>query len=376
MVTSLESPRGIYFGPGRFVEVEALAASFGDRVLVVTGQSSLLASGREQIVRSALADLDTVWLPCPPGEPTVEGIEALRVAISGHIPEVIVAIGGGSVLDTAKALSVLLPSRAQLLDFLEGIGKGLQVSEPGIPWIAVPTTAGTGAEVTKNSVVKSSEHAVKKSMRSVHLLATFAVVDPELTLGTPKIITGIAGMDALTQLVESYVSRKKTGLTRALIREAFPGTLTALRELAGGSDALEAREAVAFGSLVSGIALANSGLGAAHGFASGLGGATAIPHGLICGMLLPGVLAFNRPAIEPDISELVSGTARGQGVDWLLETAIELIDSFGLRAEWQRYEVPVEKIAGIAERSSGSSMAGNPVEMSQGEREALLRDVL
>ena len=163
---------------------------------------------------------------------------------------------------------------------------------PGVPWIALPTTAGTGAEVTKNAVLKSKELGAKKSLRSPYLLATCALVDPELAVGAPLGLSGIAGMDALTQLVEAFVSKKPAPIPRALAGEAFPGMLRALKRIPQDPDDLQARTAAAYGAMVSGIALANSGLGAAHGFASGLGGLYDVPHGMICAL-------FIRPVLRP-----------------------------------------------------------------------------
>ena len=350
------------------------AAGFGRRVLLLSGSSSLQSSGRLQELLGLLDGLAVTVRACPPGEPSVEGIEDLRRELRGLDPQVIVAVGGGSVLDSAKALAALMPSRAPAQDFLEGIGKGLAVAPPVLPWIAVPTTAGTGSEVTKNAVIKSVEHKVKRSIRSEHLYAACALVDPELTANVPRKLTGMTGMDALTQLIESYVTRRRNRAARALVRDAFPPMLRGLRSLAKDPGDAEARAAVSYGSLVSGIALANSGLGAVHGFASGLGGATEMPHGLICAAFLPAVLRANAAAIEAEIADLMP--SKNGTPEELAQVAEELLEAFELRSEIAKYPVNAEDIPEIARRSEGSSMSGNPITLTQEAKERLLRQVL
>ncbi len=264
-------------------------------------------------------------------------------------------------------------------DYLEGIGAGKAVCSPGVPWIAVPTTSGTGTEVTKNAVIKSTELGVKKSIRSPHLIAAYAIIDPELTLDLPVTVTGLSGLDALTQLIEAFVSKKSKPLPRALVKDAFPRMFKALKVLTNKPADLQARTDAAFGALVSGIALANSGLGAAHGFASGIGGMFDVPHGLICAVFLAPVLLANASAIHGQITDLVQSgefSIRGDAFEWLLGGIDELIKGFELERVFKSYGIPISRITEIAERSMGSSMSGNPVELTQGDRENILREVL
>ena len=207
------------------------------------------------------------------------------------------------------------------------------------------------------------------------------VVDPELSRGCPLPLTGIAGLDALTQLVESFVTRKANPLTRALARDAFPRLLEALKKLPARPDDLEARSAAAYGALVSGITLANAGLGAAHGFASGLGGMYEVPHGLICALFLRPVLRFNAPSIREDcalLAERGRGAAGGDEdpVAWLLGEIDGLIRLYGLPENLKSYGIRQADIPEIARRSSGSSMSGNPRELPQEERERMLEQLL
>jgi alcohol dehydrogenase class IV len=289
-------------------------------------------------------------------------------------------VGGGSVLDTAKALSGLLPRQDPVDDFLEGVGKGLAFSTPGIPWIALPTTSGTGAEATKNAVVKSRALGYKRSLRSPFLLSSCVIVDPELTVECSKSLTGTVGMDALTQLIESYVTRKSSPIPRALVRQAFPIMLHSLKRLAGDLSDLDARTGAAYGALISGIALANSGLGAAHGFASGLGGLYDIPHGLICAVFLRPVLRSNAAVIAEDCLSLyrdmqifsgarVEPLTGDRAVEWLIGEIDDLFTLFRLPDTLAGFKIKTEDIPEIARRSVGSSMSGNPRDLTQEDLE-------
>ena len=386
----LQMPPGIYFGPGERNRLRELLPRFGRRVLLLSGRSWFSESGWQEKFREIFESLDLLSLHCPGGEPEVEGLNALLPQARAFQPEVIVAVGGGSVLDTAKAVSGLLPVREKVEDYLEGVGKGLQLPGPGVPWIALPTTSGTGAEVTKNAVVKSAALGVKKSLRSPFLLASCALIDPELTAGAPLPLSGIAGMDALTQLIEAYVSKKAAPVPRALARQAFPVMLRALKRIPEDPDDVQARSDAAYGAMVSGLALANSGLGAAHGFASGLGGLYEIPHGLICAVFIRLVLRANAELIREDLTLLYrsaveqgiaaqAGTAAGptpsgsvDALQWLIAEIDALFALYDLPENLKGFAVDSGRIPEIARRSSGSSMSGNPREISQEEREAMI----
>lgn len=384
----LQMPQGIFFGPGEWKKLPELLPRFGRRVLVFSGQRWFSESGWQDRFREVLASFDVLSLQCPGGEPEVESLNGLLEQARDFKPEVIVAVGGGSVLDTGKAVSGLLPVRDKVEDFLEGIGKGLKLSAPGVPWLALPTTSGTGAEVTKNAVLKSKALGAKKSLRSPFMLAIYALVDPELTVGAPLALSGIAGMDALTQLVEAFLSKKSAPIPRALSRQAFPGMLWALKMISKDPDDLKARAAAAYGAMCSGIALANSGLGAAHGFASGLGGLYDIPHGLICALFIRPVLRANaeviredcrllyHTALEQGVADKHGAAAQDDPVQWLIGEIDSLFSIYDLPENLKGFAVDPGRIPEIARRSSGSSMSGNPRELPQEEREMIIAGLL
>jgi alcohol dehydrogenase class IV len=382
---NLEMPGRILFGAGTLSRLPELVAGGGRRILLCTGSSWFAGSAWKQRVLELLAGQEVSILPVPPGEPESGALDGLLAQARALEPERILAVGGGSVLDSAKTLSALLPLPGKVEEYLEGMGQGRPIPGPGVPWLAVPTTAGTGAEATKNAVVRAGALGYKRSLRSPHLLASCVLVDPELSRGCPLRLTGISGMDALTQLVESYVSRKATPVTRALARDAFPLMLRALKKLPARLDDPEARSVAAYGALVSGITLANGGLGAAHGFASGLGGMYEVPHGLICALLLRPVLRFNASAIREDCARLRSSTEELEGrpvgppedpVEWLLSEIDGLFRPYGLPEDLKGFGIRRADVPEIARRSSGSSMSGNPVEVPLPERERMLEPLL
>ena len=269
----------ILFGRGTSRQIPALARSLGRRALVVLGGSG---RGREALTRGlGEAGVRSVVFHVS-GEPTVHLVDLATGLARGEGCDLVIAQGGGSVIDAGKAVAGLLTNPGDVLDYLEVVGGGKPLLEPGVPFLAVPTTAGTGTEVTRNAVLDVPEHQVKASLRSPHLLARLAVVDPELTLSLPPAVTAYTGMDALTQLIEPFVSNAANPLTDGVCRE---GLARAARSLAAayrdGSD-LAAREDMALAALCGGIALANARLGAVHGFAGVLGGATGQAHGALC----------------------------------------------------------------------------------------------
>ena len=382
---TLEVPPSIVFGAGAHARLPELARRFGRRLLLLTGSGWYGKSPWKPRFAELLAQYDVATLQVPPGEPECEALDELLAEARNLKPDLILAVGGGSVLDSAKAIAGLLPHPGRVEQYLEGVAESLAIPGPGAPWIALPTTAGTGAEATKNAVVRARRLGYKRSVRSLFLLASCVVVDPELSRDCAQVLTGISGMDALTQLLESFVSRKATPVTRALARQAFPVMLSSLKALSTRLDDLEARAGAAYGALVSGITLANAGLGAAHGFASGLGGMYDVPHGLICALFLRPVLRFNADVIRADCELLRSAVTEHDGaepqgsrdpVEWLVGEVDGLFGRYGLPADLRAFGVRPEDAAEIARRSSGSSMSGNPKELPLGERERMLAKLL
>jgi len=371
----------ILFGPGTFQEVAPLAAGMGRRAFVVTGRgveraAPLLEALREQRVESVVFNVS--------GEPTTD----VALAAVGRARETgcdfVIGVGGGSVLDTGKAIAALLTNRGDLFDYLEVIGRGQPLSHTSAPYIAIPTTAGTGAEVTRNAVLASPQHRVKVSLRSPLMLPRLAVVDPELTHSVPPPITASTGLDALTQVLEPYVSNQANPMTDALCREGLGRAARSLRRAYEDGGNAEAREGMALASLFGGLALANAKLGAVHGFAGPLGGLFPAPHGVICARLLPYVMEANVRALQSrmpgspalarydEVAQILTGqpTARAaDGVDWIQELcqalSVPALSNFGLTDD--DFPTVVEKAR------KASSMKGNPILLTDDELTEILR---
>ncbi len=290
----------IIFGRGAIQRLGELASGLGSAALVVYNGG---AAGRASALLEA-AGLRVVWQR-QRGEPTVANVSAAVLAARQGGCDIVVGIGGGSAIDAAKAVAGLLTNGGDAADYMEVVGKGQKITRPAAPWIAVPTTAGTGAEVTRNAVIGYPEKHFKASLRSEHLLPRMALVDPELGASVPADVTACSGSDALCQLIESYTSINAQPMTDALALAGIPLAARSLRRAVADGGDLAAREDMALAALISGITLTNAGLGAVHGFASALGGNFPAPHGAICGALLPHIISANvaaaraRPADDP-----------------------------------------------------------------------------
>jgi len=312
-------------------------------------------------------------------EPTVElvlqGVEKAYESKS----EFIVGMGGGSAIDTGKAISALLTNPGGPFEYLEVIGKGRPPLHPAAPYVAIPTTAGTGAEVTRNAVLGSPSHGVKVSLRSPKMLPYLALVDPELTYSLPASVTATTGMDALTQVIEAFVSRKANPFTDSLCREGIGRAARSLKKAFESGDDPAARADMSLTSLFSGLALANAGLGAVHGLAGPLGGITGAPHGDICAVMLPHVMRANIRALQridnssrflvryEELARILTGNTSAKAEDavlWVRKLSAELqIKTLSeLELDQESFAPTVEKAL------RASSMRGNPVELS---REAL-----
>ncbi len=379
---SLQLPKGIFFGTGTLIKLKEVIQQYGNTVLVITGNNSLEQSGHKNQIKSLLTNKNVIFKPCKSDEPTIKSINSIIKSVEDFFPDFLIGIGGGSVLDTAKAVSGLFNQKTNVEDYLEGIGRGYKFTKKGLPWIAVPTTSGTGAEVTQNSVIRIKEkssdfkkNGFKKSMRSPFLIADYAIVDPALTYNLPLYQTGISGMDALSQLLESYLSKKSNRLTSSLIIDAFPKMMSALKILATDLKNTQARENAAYGSLISGIALANSGLGAVHGFASGLGGMYNIPHGLICASFLLPVIEANMHAVQSKLMELLS-ICKYNSIEYFKKEVNGLLEMFEIKNKIKKYKISELDLTEIIKHSKGSSMSGNPVELTEKEQKEILKKVL
>ncbi|HYB52376.1 MAG TPA: iron-containing alcohol dehydrogenase, partial [Thermoanaerobaculia bacterium] len=283
----------ILFGEGTLAEAAPAAAKMGNRALLVTGSSAARAAPLARALEAAAM----VCLPLPiAGEPSIPQISSAAECARDERCDLVIAMGGGSAIDAGKAIAALLTNPGEPLDYIEVIGRGQPLRHQSAPFIAIPTTAGTGSEVTRNAVLASPAERVKASLRSPGMLPTLAVVDPELTLDLPRAVTASTGLDALAQLIEPYVSRRANPMTDMFCTEGLRNAAVALpRAWENGADR-SARSLMSWASLLGGLALANAGLGAVHGFAAPIGGMFPAPHGAVCAALLPGVMAANLEA--------------------------------------------------------------------------------
>lgn len=368
---AISTPPRILFGRGEAAKAPGLIRAFGARGVVVHGANPARAAWLVQDLGPGV-----LAIPCA-AEPTLADLmAALRVARS-HQPDWVVAIGGGAALDLGKALAGLIPAPGDPMQHLEVVGQGLPLTAAPLPFVALPTTAGTGAEVTRNAVIGLPEHGRKVSLRDERMIARLAIVDPALTDGCPWPVTLASGLDAVTQVIEPYVSNKATPYTDALTRPVIGPGLAALLRLEAGEDA-EARDRLAWTSLCGGLALSNAGLGAVHGFAGVIGGMTGAAHGAICGALLGPVLAANRAAAE-GAARVKLDEVCGVLADVL---GCTVVDAPAALQTWAR-GAGLPGLAGlgvmpamhgeiVAAAAGASSMKGNPVVLGT----AVLRGVL
>ncbi|MBF8282477.1 MAG: iron-containing alcohol dehydrogenase [Anaerolineales bacterium] len=365
----------VLFGPGTLREVAPLAAAFGRRALVVTGRHVERAAPLlDQLHRQGVATVTFTVSGEPATATALAGVQFAKEAAC----DLVIGFGGGSALDTGKAVAALLTNGGELLDYLEVIGRGQPLTQSSAPYIAIPTTAGTGSEVTRNAVLASPGHRVKVSLRSPLMLPRLAVVDPELTYALPPEVTAATGLDALTQLVEPFVSNSANPMTDAICREGMRRVARSLRRAyETGSDAA-AREDMALASLFGGMALANAKLGAVHGLAGPLGGLFLAPHGAICARLLPIVMeanvralqlrASNSPALAryDEVAQSLTGNATAaaaDGVGWVRDVCAAMAVSPLSRFSLTKADFP----AVVAQAQQASSMKGNPVPLTDQE---------
>ena len=376
-------PPAIRFGAGRVAEVGEAAALLGKRVWLVGGRRSLASAPHRDAVEASLAraGLAAEIVAVTAGEPTVDDVAAALATLPPGDRDgvVVVAVGGGSTIDLAKALAALatnLPAGLGAADYdplivdrLEGVGRGIPIDVMPLPLVAVPTTAGTGAEATRNAVISCPARRFKKSLRSPLMVPRAVVVDPDLTAGCDRATVAAAGLDCITQLIESFICRVRRPLPRALVLEALPRAVRALpRVLADPSDGA-ARSAMSHGALLSGVALSNSGLGMAHGVAAALGVECGTPHGLACGLLLPVALAVNAAVAAADYASLERAIdPAASAVDAIAAAAFvarieALCGVAGLPRRLSDVGLRRERIGWLAENSGGASLRGNPVEL-------------
>ena len=379
----------IEFGAGCISVLPEIIMRFGQRVLIVTGNRSFPLSEHWENLKTALREKHCTWeLLKICGEPTPEVIDRAVAKFGSHGFQVVVGIGGGSVIDAAKAIAGLLDVQHSVIDYLEGVGPERPYKGPSIPLIAVPTTAGTGSEATKNAVItRSGADGYKKSFRDDHLTPLYAIVDPELLAGCPPELIAANGMDAFTQLLESYVSSRFHPITATLAMSGLQLVAEGLLPWWRGEKGMnEGREKMAYAALLSGICLAHTGLGSVHGLAQPLGSFFQIPHGVVCGALVAAATRVNIEVIrrrEPENQALKKYAAVGrlilgeQNVDDA-SSCNSLLDTLD---EWTRImKMPVLSDFGVCHsdhsrivaHSRGSSMKTNPVLLTDDEIHQIL----
>jgi len=374
----------IIFGAGALREAGAIAMEFGKRALVVTGRDAKRAGLLLKTLREAGISAETFPVT---GEPELDTVEQGAAFAKKENRDFVIGFGGGSALDAAKAIAAMLMNSGVLLDYVEIIGRARPLTKSSAPFIAIPTTAGTGSEVTRNAVLASPEHKLKVSLRSPLMLARVAVVDPELTYDLPPALTASTGLDALTQLIEPFVCARANPMTDGFCAEGIRRVARSLRVAFTDGQNKTAREDMAVASLFGGLALANAGLGAVHGFAGPIGGGFPAPHGAVCAALLPHVMGANIRALRQRVSERealrrydavarwLTGNPQATadaGVDWVRklvsDLAIPPLGSYGLREE---------HIADLVEKAArASSMKANPIALTHEELADTLRRAL
>lgn len=372
----------IIFGTGSLKKTGEIGRGFGEKALLVCGSGSVSLAPLSQVLADAGIDWEVFRVGHEPDVPTIEtGIEMAKRSGAKFV----IGFGGGSAIDSAKAIAAMLTNPGELMDYMEVVGGARKIPIPPAPMIALPTTAGTGTEVTRNAVITSPEHNVKVSMRSPMMIPTVAIVDPELTYSMPPGVTASTGMDALTQVIEGYVSGKANPLTDGIAGEGIRrGARSLLKAYRDGENA-GAREDMALTSLFGGLVLANAGLGAVHGFAGPIGGMFKAPHGAICASLLPAVMKYNAAALKAasgreglverfqQVAAWLTGEPEASvedGVAWLGELTVALaipgLHAIGIdKADFPRI---------IEKSKQSSSMQKNPIKLDEKTLEAILTE--
>ena len=370
----------IIFGAGKLGEAGKLVAGFGSRALILTGSDP---THFQQLAPILSENGVTAVQMRVNGEPSTRLVQEGVALARRHACDVVVGLGGGSAMDAGKAIAALLTNEGDLYDYLEVVGKGKNLVHPSAPYVAIPTTAGTGTEVTRNAVLSVPEYKVKVSLRSQYMLARLAIVDPALTYSMPPLVTASTGLDALTQLIEPFVCNQPNPVVDAICRAGLGLVVRSLMRAYRDGGNLSAREDMSLAALFSGMSMANARLGGVHGFAGVVGGTLEAPHGILCARLLPFVMSMN-------IRALSQRDPRSEVLQRYDEVARILTGDFHAKAEdgesWinamcadlqvpplSRYGLKREQFPEIIEKSmKASSMKGNPVTLTREELAEIL----
>jgi len=367
------APGKIIFGTGGLSQVGAEAKRLGSKVLVVLGRSAMRKSGALDCLTHLLKEnnLEYIIYENIPSDPTVETVNTgASLARKGNC-NLVIALGGGSVLDTGKAISAMVTNEGSVADYQEIEGKDRKFKTKPIPFIAIPTTSGTGSEATRNAVITNTKLGLKKSIRDPWLIPELALVDPELTLSLPPHITAICGGDALTQCIESYLGKKSQEITDALALHAIGLIGKSLVKAVKEGKNLEARKDMAMAALLSGLCLSNSGLGAAHALSHPLGVYYKIPHGLSCAVLLPYVMEYNQPVVTKKLAKMaeclgenISSLSETESAQRAVEKIKEILTAVGIKENLSEWKIKEEDFPQLIKSAKGGSLNNNPRDIS------------
>jgi alcohol dehydrogenase len=383
----------ITFGNGKLLELYNFIPKFGKNILFIIGEKSLKESGKWDEIVSTIKDksINYSYLSIS-GEPSPTLIDENTAKFRNSSIDLVIGIGGGSVIDAGKAISAMIPKEDSIKDYLEGVGDKVHDGTK-IPYIAIPTTSGTGSEATKNAVISEvGPNGFKKSLRHDNLVPNIAIIDPQLVLSCPPSVSAACGMDAFTQLLEAYVSSKANPMTDALAISGMKYISTnLLKASSNGASNIEVRAAMAYGSLLSGLALANAGLGIIHGLASPIGGFFDIPHGVVCGTLLAEATKMNIEKLKEKGSMGKMGLKKHAEIGALLNgkgyveeaqihkycsKLIEILDKWTHELKLDRlgkYEIDTKDVEKIVEKAG---LKNNPVNLSREEIKLIITNCL
>lgn len=372
-IFTLMYPARIIFGRGAIERLAEEILSLGKRALLVTGCSAMRKSGVLDRVGAIMksAGVEFFLFDGVESDPSLETVNEGIEFIQRERCDVVIGLGGGSAIDVAKAIASIVKQPGTVWEY----HRGKKIEKEGLPFIAVPTTAGTGAEITNNSVLMDREKLVKKSIRSPHMIAKVALVDPELTLSIPPRITAYTGMDAFVQALESYVTKTSNPITDTLALQAIEVIFHNLPEAVQEGGNIEVREKMALGSLLSAMAFSNSGLGAVHGLAHPIGAHFGVPHGLACAVLLPHVVGFNLKVRYEKFSQIAEkiGVEKTENLPCIMKKFLQQI---GIPLDFRDYEITETDFSTIIAESRSSSMSKNPRQASDEDLREILRRVI
>lgn len=367
------APGKIIFGPGGLSKVGTEAKRLGSKALIVLGKSAMRKSGVLDRLTCLLKEnnLEYAIYENIPSDPTVETVDTGTSLARKENCNLVIALGGGSVLDTGKAISAMVTNEGSVADYQEIEGKGRKFKTKPIPFVAIPTTSGTGSEATKNAVITNTKFSLKKSIRDPMLIPEVALVDPELTLSLPPLTTAVCGGDALTQCIESYLGKKSQEITDILALHAIGLIGKSLVKAVKEGKNLEARKDMAMAALLSGLCLSNSGLGAAHALSHPLGVFYKIPHGLSCAVLLPYVMEYNLPVVTKrlvkiahSLGENISLLSEMEAAQRAVEKIKEILSQAGIKSNLSEWEIKKEDFSQLIKGAKGGSLNNNPRDTS------------